>query len=216
MTLVLPDQRETCCYAWHGTRPSHFLGMRPSKAQSPGLSVSSTEPSGVFGLRVLSVVESFPRACLLLGQRSRMNFDSHLIRSSLFQDHGNARGQLTCHRHNGHPGGSVPRMRAANRAEKLPQLAVLTDRRPGSLDELTSKPTISSVGDRSPIGSLSGGVLHGNQAQKTCQLTDVFNLARLADPSQKLTGLCYQNQNMFAFPSSDTDKKGLDALRIPD
>jgi hypothetical protein len=28
--------------------------------------------------------------------------------------------------------------------------------------------------------------------------------------------LCYQNQNMFAFPSSDTDKKGLDALRIPD
>jgi hypothetical protein len=107
-------------------------------------------------------------------------------------------------------------MRAANRAEKLPQLAVLTDRRPGSLDELTSKPAISSVGDRSPIGSLSGGVLHGNQAQKTCQLTDVFNLARLADPSQKLTGLCYQNQNMFAFPSSDTDKKGLDALRIPD
>ncbi len=23
MTLLLPDQRETCCYAWHGTRPSH-------------------------------------------------------------------------------------------------------------------------------------------------------------------------------------------------
>jgi Putative transposase len=23
MTFLLPDQRETCCYTWHGTRPSH-------------------------------------------------------------------------------------------------------------------------------------------------------------------------------------------------
>ncbi len=30
MTVLLPDQRETCCYAWHGTQPSHLLGMRPS------------------------------------------------------------------------------------------------------------------------------------------------------------------------------------------
>jgi hypothetical protein len=37
MTLVLPDQRETCCYAWHGTRPSHLLGMRPSlRHKAPG------------------------------------------------------------------------------------------------------------------------------------------------------------------------------------
>src|SRR5262249_23639402 len=37
MTLLLPDQRETCCYAWHGTGPSHLLGMRPSlRHKAPG------------------------------------------------------------------------------------------------------------------------------------------------------------------------------------
>src|SRR5262249_30181098 len=37
MTTVLPDQRETCCYAWHGTRSSHLLGMRPSlRHKAPG------------------------------------------------------------------------------------------------------------------------------------------------------------------------------------
>src|SRR5215510_15619783 len=37
MTFVLPDQRETCCYAWHGTRPSHLLAMRPSLGhKAPG------------------------------------------------------------------------------------------------------------------------------------------------------------------------------------
>jgi len=28
VTLSLPDQRETCCYTWHGTGPSHFFAMR--------------------------------------------------------------------------------------------------------------------------------------------------------------------------------------------
>ena len=37
MTFLLPDQRETCCYSWHGTRPSHLLGMRPSLGhKAPG------------------------------------------------------------------------------------------------------------------------------------------------------------------------------------
>src|SRR5206468_8353413 len=37
MTFLLPDQRETCCYPWHGTRPSHLLGMRPSLGhKAPG------------------------------------------------------------------------------------------------------------------------------------------------------------------------------------
>jgi hypothetical protein len=37
MTFVLPDQRETCCYAWHSARPSHLLGMRPSLGhKAPG------------------------------------------------------------------------------------------------------------------------------------------------------------------------------------
>ena len=30
MTLLLPDQRETRCYTWHGLRPSHLFTMRPS------------------------------------------------------------------------------------------------------------------------------------------------------------------------------------------
>src|SRR5439155_18440958 len=29
-SFSFPDQRETCCYAWHGTGPSHLLEMRPS------------------------------------------------------------------------------------------------------------------------------------------------------------------------------------------
>jgi hypothetical protein len=37
MTFLLPDQRETYCYSWHGTRPSHLLGMRPSLGhKAPG------------------------------------------------------------------------------------------------------------------------------------------------------------------------------------
>src|SRR5438093_4302757 len=52
-----------------------------SKAPSPGISVSRVEPSGVFVSRFcLSSSRSLGR-CLLLGQRSRMNFFSHHIRS---------------------------------------------------------------------------------------------------------------------------------------
>jgi hypothetical protein len=37
LTFLRPDQRETCCYAWHGTRPSHLLEMRPSlRHKAPG------------------------------------------------------------------------------------------------------------------------------------------------------------------------------------
>src|SRR5207237_10445977 len=36
-SYTIPDQRETCCYAWHGIRPSHLLEMRPSlRHQAPG------------------------------------------------------------------------------------------------------------------------------------------------------------------------------------
>ena len=82
----------------------------------------------------------------------------------------------------------LARMGSANRAEKFPQLTVLSDRRPRRLDEFASQPSISRVGDRSPIGSLSGGVLGGHQAQKASQLADIFKLAPIADAGQKLTG----------------------------
>jgi hypothetical protein len=79
-------------------------------------------------------------------------------------------------------------MSVANQAEKLSELAVLSDRRPGRLDHFTSQPFISRAGDRSSIGSLSGGVLDGNQTQKPRQLADIFKLSPIADTGQKLAG----------------------------
>jgi hypothetical protein len=36
-SFTFPDQRETCCYSWHGARPSHSLEMRPSlRHKAPG------------------------------------------------------------------------------------------------------------------------------------------------------------------------------------
>src|SRR5262244_1027405 len=159
-----------------------------SKAQSPGISVSSIEPSGVFLSRFcLSSSRSLGR-CLLLGQRSRMNLFSHLIGSLLHQDHRNPHTQLTRYRHNSHPGSDLTRVFAANRTEKLPQLTVLSDRRPRRLDELASQPFISGAGDRSPIHSLPGGMLGGHQTQKPGQLTDVVKLSPIADAGQELAG----------------------------
>src|SRR6266567_1768713 len=126
-----------------------------SKAQSPGISVSRVEPSGVLVSRFCPSSSRSLGRCLLLGQRSRMNFSSHFVRSLFHQDHGNSDTELSRHCHNGHPGALLTRMFAANRAEKLSELLVLSDRRPGSLDHFTSQPFISGVGDRSPIGSLS-------------------------------------------------------------
>ena len=136
-----------------------------SKAPSPGISVSRVEPSGVVSRFCLSSSRSLGR-CLLLGQRSRMNFFSHHIGSLFHQDHGNPNTEFSRHCHNGHPGSLTAWMSVANQTEKLPQLSVLTDRRPGSLAHFTSQPFISRMGDRTPIGSLSGGVLSGNQTQK--------------------------------------------------
>src|SRR2546428_1157122 len=165
-----------------------YLKCALSKAPSPGISVSRVEPSGVFVSRFcLSSSRSLGR-CLLLGQRSRMNFFSHHIRFLLHQDHGNPDTELSRHCHNGHPGSFTARMSVANQAEKLSELSVLSDRRPGSLDHFTSQAFISRAGDRTPIGSLSGGVLSGDQTQKPSQLADVSKLSPIADAGQKLTG----------------------------
>ena len=34
--FLLSRPRETCCYTWHGTRPSHWLKMRPLRHKAPG------------------------------------------------------------------------------------------------------------------------------------------------------------------------------------
>jgi hypothetical protein len=117
-----------------------------------------------------------------------MNFFSHLIRSLFHQDHRNPHTQLTRDRDNGDSGSDLARVVAANRSEKLPELTVLSDRRPGRLDEFASQPFISSTGDRPPINSLPGGVLDGHQSQKPSQLTDVLKLSPIADAGQELAG----------------------------
>src|SRR5207302_5378842 len=102
---------------------------------------------------------------------------SHNIRNLMDQNHGSRGTGLAGHRHNGHPGSFTARMSVANQAEKLSELSVLSDRRPGSLDHFTSQAFISRAGDRTPIGSLSGGVLSGDQTQKPSQLADVSKLS---------------------------------------
>ena len=187
MALLVPDQRETCCYAWHGTTAVTLTRNAPlSKAQGPGISVSRIEPSGVILSRFsLSSSRSLGR-CLLLSQRSRMNLFSHHIRSLFHQDRRNPRTQFTSYRDNGDSGSYLSRMPSGNRAEKFPKLVVFSDSRPGALDEFAPKPAISRMGNRSAIGSISGRVLRGDHAQKPCQLADVFNLAPISDPGHQL------------------------------
>src|SRR5262245_65881199 len=96
--------------------------------------------------------------------------------------------ELTPDLYNGDSGSNLARVFATNRAENLPQLTVLSDRRPGRLDEFASQPFISSTGDRPPINSLPGGMLGGHQAQKPSQLTDVVKFSPIADAGQELAG----------------------------
>src|SRR6266487_3577899 len=98
-----------------------------SKAPSPGISVSRVEPSGVFISRFCPSSSRSLGRCLLLGQRSRMNFFSHYVRSLFHQDHGNPDTEFSRHRHNGHPRALGARMSVANRAKKLPKLLVLSN-----------------------------------------------------------------------------------------
>src|SRR5262244_1067021 len=159
-----------------------------SKAQCPGLSVSRIEPFGGFLSQFcLSSRRSLGHS-LLLGQRSRLHFFSYHIRSLFHQDYGNPPTEFARHRDNGDPGSDVARMGFSHRAEKLSQLTVLADGRPRSLDQFTAQPPVSRVSDRSPLGSLSSGVLGGHQAQKTSQLADIFQLAPVPNTSQEVAG----------------------------
>jgi hypothetical protein len=188
MIPFFPHPRQTGCYAWHGTKAVTLTWDAPLfKASGPGLSVSKIEPLGVVSLSwfCLSSSRSLGHS-LLLGQRSRMNLFSHFIGSLFHQHYGNPDTEFSCYRYNRDSGGYVSRMPAANRTKEFPELSVLADCRPGSLDEFASQPWVSAMGDRSSISSLAGGVLSGNQTQKPCQLTDVLKLSPVADAGQKL------------------------------
>jgi len=88
MTLFPSHPRETCCYAWHGTKSVSLTWDAPlSKAQGPGISVSRVEPSGMFLSRFSKSSSLSLGRCLLLGQRSRMNLFSYHIGSLFHQDY---------------------------------------------------------------------------------------------------------------------------------
>ena len=79
-------------------------------------------------------------------------------------------------------------MGPAHRAVKCPQLAVLPDGRPRSLDEFPSQPALARAGDRASIGVRAGGALAGHHAQKPGQLADVAQFPPIPDPGNQLTG----------------------------
>src|SRR5688572_1419487 len=172
MTLFFAHPRETGCYAWHGTKSVTLTWDAPLfRACGPGLSVSKIEPLGVLSLSWFCPSSSRSLGhSLLLGQRSRFNLFSHFVRSLFHQHYRNPDTEFSRHRDNRDSGSYVSRMPAANRAKEFPELSVLSDRGPGTLDEFASQPWVAAMGDRSPIGSLSGGVLSGDQTQKPCQL----------------------------------------------
>src|SRR5207249_883605 len=101
-----------------------------------GISVSRIEPSGVFVSRFSQSSSRSLGRCLLLGQRSRMNLFSHLIRSLFHQDYRNPHTEFAPHRNDGYPGSHLAWMALANRAEKFSKLAIFSNRRPCGLNEL--------------------------------------------------------------------------------
>jgi hypothetical protein len=135
----------------------------PSKALRPGISVSMIEPSGGFlSWYCLSSSRSLGHS-LLLGQRSRLNFPSHLVRSLFHQHHRGPHTEFVSHRYNRNPRTEMTRMFFRHDAKELSQLTVLADRRPRGLNEFTAQSWISTVSNRSAFGSLSGGSLGGYQ-----------------------------------------------------
>ena len=168
--------------------PPHFVRMRPSWVLSPGFSVSETEPSGESISRFSPSSSRSLGRSLLLGQRSRMNYFSHHIRSSLFKNRIDSRGEFSGHRHNRFPCRPIARVALIDRTVELPKLWVLADSRPSCLDQFTAKPAITAARDMSARHSLTGGVFGGSQTDKSRQLAHIADLLRIADASQKVTG----------------------------
>ncbi len=160
-----------------------------SKAQCPGSSGSVTEPSGVFSLsRVCRSSSRSLGPCLRWGQRSRMNLCSPSIRALLPQDHRAPHPEFSCPRDEGTPRSPSARRGSGTGAAKLPERAVLSERRPRGRAELTAQPPLSRGRERSALGSLSRGVLGGDQAQKPGQVADVFKRSPLPAPGQQRPG----------------------------
>ena len=129
-----PPKRDSLLYvARHGAVT--LTCDASSKALRPGISVSRVEPSGdLFSWYSPSSSRSLGNS-LLLGQRSRLNFFSDLVRSLFHQHHRGPHTQFMGHRHDGNPRTEMTRMFSRHGAKKFPQLATLADRRPRGLNE---------------------------------------------------------------------------------
>ena len=158
MTLSFPDQRETCCYTWHGTQAVTLTCNAPSlRHKAPGSLSQGVEPSGVFSPGSAQSSSRSLGRCLLLGQRSRMNFFSHARRVVCFINTAEIRTHsLRATATMATLGPMLPRMflwqTERKNSRKLP---ILADRRPRRLNEFTSKPAVSRAGDRSSIDPIS-------------------------------------------------------------
>jgi hypothetical protein len=115
-----------------------------------------------------------------------MNLFSNNVRSLVFQYRINPRTQFSRHCHNGDTGAFAAGVSPANRTVKLSKLGVLADRRPGSLNQLASKPSVSGTGNRAPIDAIARGVLGRHQAQKASQLPDIVDFTPVSNARQKL------------------------------
>src|SRR5258707_1890135 len=125
MTLSpYPPKRDSLLYvARH--RAVTLTCDAPSKALRPGISVSRVEPSGdLFSWYSPSSSRSLGHS-LLLGQRNRLNFFSHLVRSLFHQHHRVPHTQFMGHRHDGHPRTGMPRMYFRYRSTQLTKVAII-------------------------------------------------------------------------------------------
>ena len=130
-----------------------------------------------------------------------MNFFSHYIRSSLFEHRIDSGGQLSCHRDNGFSGRPIPGVALGDRAVELSKLGVLTDGRPGRLNQLAPQPAISGVSDAPAGNSLPSGVFAGSQTDESTELAHVGDLVRVAQ-DRKSTRLNSSHLKLSRMPSS--------------
>src|SRR3990170_2543051 len=104
-----PPKRDSLLYvARHGAVT--LTCDAPSQALRPGISVSRTEPSGVFFSWYWQPSSRSLGHSLLLGQRSRLNFLSDLVRSLLHQHHRGPHTEFVSHRHDSDPSSAMTGM----------------------------------------------------------------------------------------------------------
>ena len=117
-----------------------------------------------------------------------MNDFSHHIGSLLFKDRIDARGEFSRYCDNRFPCRPIARVAFEHRTVELSKLRVLTDGRPGRLDQFAAQPSVAATGNRTTCNAVSGGVFGGDQTEKPRQLAYVGDLLRIADTGQKMTG----------------------------